>query len=182
MKFVQAEEVKTWNGRILDVRSEKEYAGKRLVRESLCVPLDRLMREAAQWDPNEPLVLICESGVRSADGVRRLNQAGFRDVATVQGGLRACKRAGVEIIVNRVQLPIIRQVLIVAGILVLSGLALSRLNPWFLLIDLLVGCGMVFSGITGICPMAYLLERMPWNRCGGCASGSLKEEVASYAA
>ena len=61
--------------------------------------------------------------------------------------------------------PIMRQVQIVTGSLVLLGLALAVLiTPWFALLSALVGAGLGFAGVTGHCGMAELLGRLPYNR------------------
>jgi rhodanese-related sulfurtransferase len=62
-------------------------------------------------------------------------------------------------------LPLMRQVQIAAGSLVLLGLVLSNVvaPPWILL-TWFVGAGLTFAGISGFCGMARLLAAMPWNR------------------
>jgi hypothetical protein len=62
-------------------------------------------------------------------------------------------------------LPLMRQVQISAGGLVLLGLGLSQaVAPAWILLSWFVGAGLVFAGITGFCGMARLLALMPWNR------------------
>ena len=57
-----------------------------------------------------------------------------------------------------------RQVQIVVGSLSAIGAILAiAVNPWFALLPLILGCGLLFAGITGICGLALLLARMPWN-------------------
>jgi rhodanese-related sulfurtransferase len=74
---------------------------------------------------------------------------------------------------RKAPLPIMRQVQIAAGSLVLSGIALAVLvSPWFIALSAFVGAGLIFAGITGVCAMASLLLHMPWNRsCEECVSG-----------
>lgn len=58
-----------------------------------------------------------------------------------------------------------RQTFLVAGALVLAGLALGIwVNAWFLLAAMMPGIGMLLTAATGFCPMSWLLARMPWNR------------------
>jgi rhodanese-related sulfurtransferase len=83
------------------------------------------------------------------------------------GGLRAWKRAGlaVERSPGAGGLSLPRQVQIVAGSLVVLGVALgTAVSPWFLLLSAFVGAGLVFSGASGTCGMAGLLARLPHNR------------------
>jgi hypothetical protein len=37
-------------------------------------------------------------------------------------------------------------------------------NPRFALIPLIIGCGLLFAGLTGFCGLAVLLAKMPWNK------------------
>jgi hypothetical protein len=58
-----------------------------------------------------------------------------------------------------------RQTFLIAGTMVLLGLALGVwVNPWFLLLALLPGIGMLVTATTSFCPMSWLLTRMPWNQ------------------
>lgn len=62
-------------------------------------------------------------------------------------------------------MPVMRQVQIAAGSLVVLGLALGWwVWPGFLGLSAFVGCGLIFAGATGWCGMARLLGAMPWNR------------------
>jgi rhodanese-related sulfurtransferase len=165
---VSASELKSCKGRLIDVRTPREFAGERLP-DAENVPLDRIVGEAGRWDRSESLILVCAHGVRSQDAAKRLEQLGFSRVHSLEGGLHACKRAGLEVITDRKPIPLVRQALIVAGSMVLLGLLLARfVSPWFLLLDLMLGCGMVFAGTTGLCPMAWLVSKMPWNGPVAC--------------
>jgi Protein of unknown function (DUF2892) len=66
---------------------------------------------------------------------------------------------------RKAPLPIMRQVQIAAGSLVLLGIRLAVLaSPWFMALSAFVGAGLIVAGITGVCGMASLLRHMPWNR------------------
>ena len=73
---------------LLDVREahEVEIAA---IEGSLRIPLGELAQrtaELADWK-ERPIVVHCKSGVRSARAVRLLADAGFRDVASLAGGI-----------------------------------------------------------------------------------------------
>jgi len=57
-------------------------------------------------------------------------------------------------------LPIERQVVIVAGTLVLLGFLIPGMD-WF---SALVGAGMIFAGVTGHCMITKILLRIPYNK------------------
>ena len=62
-------------------------------------------------------------------------------------------------------LPIVRQVMIAAGAMLVAFTALAAtVSPWFLAGTGFVGTGLFMAGLTGFCPMATLLAKMPWNR------------------
>lgn len=168
MKTIAASDLRQSVGRVVDVRTEMEFAAERLPGAE-SVPLDRLCAAASGWSRSEPLVILCASGVRASDAAGRLASMGFTDIGIVQGGLKACKAAGLNVVVERKTIPIIRQVLIAAGLLILLTLGLTYVyDGRFLFLTGMIGAGLVFAGITGICPMASLLARMPWNRAPSC--------------
>jgi hypothetical protein len=37
-------------------------------------------------------------------------------------------------------------------------------SPWFLVAIGAVAAGLLFAGLTGICALATMLSKMPWNR------------------
>lgn len=171
MRKLAADQVCCWKGRVVDVRGFDEFASERLPQAE-CVPLERVLTAAGQWAQDEELLLMCKMGMRSAQAAEQLEKVGFRNVHMVEGGLEACKKAGVEVIRARGRISVMRQVMIGAGLLLLAGLILSHIHPWFLLIDWFVACGLTMAGLTGFCPMAKILERMPWNRTGTCGTAS----------
>lgn len=61
----------------------------------------------------------------------------------------------------------LRQSFILASVLIVTGVILSQIvHVYFIGISLLVAGGLAFSGIVGWCPMALLLQKMPWNSKG----------------
>ncbi|UCD30331.1 MAG: rhodanese-like domain-containing protein [Planctomycetota bacterium] len=167
MRNVAPEKIGEWTGKFIDVRNFDEFTSERLDK-ARCVPLDRVMTEASKWDTSEQILLICKSGMRSSKAGEQLEQAGFTQVYTVPGGLDACKNAGLNIIVERKTIPVYRQVMIGAGIVLLIGLGLSFINPWFILIDWFAAAMLFIAGVTGFCPMMKILSKMPWNAQAVC--------------
>ena len=148
---------------VIDVREPMEFAGGHIAG-SLNVPLSRL----AQADlPQGALVLVCQSGNRSAKGVQTLLQRGHgHPVLDLQGGIPSWQQAGLPLRkLRNVPLPLMRQVQIAAGSLVLLGLILSNtVAPAWILLTWFVGAGLVFAGVSGFCGMARLLAVVPWNK------------------
>jgi hypothetical protein len=66
-----------------------------------------------------------------------------------------------------------RQVQITVGAVSATGAVLALMvNPWFALVPLAAGCGLLFAGISGFCGLALVLAKMPWNRAAQCQSDS----------
>lgn len=59
---------------------------------------------------------------------------------------------------------ILRQAFFVASLLIILGYILAIfIHPYFELLPLLVAAGLMFSALSGFCPMAFILSKMPWN-------------------
>jgi rhodanese-related sulfurtransferase len=148
---------------VIDVREPMEYAGGHIAG-SLNVPLSRI----AQADlPQGPLVLVCQSGTRSGKALAQLLHQGHpHPLSDLEGGIPAWQQAGLPLRkLSNAPLPLMRQVQIAAGSLVLLGVVLSQaVAPGWIWLSGFVGAGLVFAGVSGFCGMARLLAAMPWNR------------------
>jgi rhodanese-related sulfurtransferase len=151
---------------LVDIREADERARSH-VPGSAHAPVSRLGSAALGIPAGSKVIFHCQSGSRTAQnaGALAAAAAGCR-VLLVEGGIGALNTAGVKIAEDkRAPLPIMRQVQIVAGSLVVLGAALGALvDPRFHGLSAFVGAGLVFAGIMGLCPMANFLALMPWNR------------------
>jgi rhodanese-related sulfurtransferase len=87
---------------LLDVREQAEYAEIHAPNATL-IPLSQLnyrMQEIATYK-EKPIAVICHSGNRSAKAVQYLQDAGFRKVSNVSGGMVAWENAGMEVVKNK---------------------------------------------------------------------------------
>jgi rhodanese-related sulfurtransferase len=158
-----AEQHRSGQVTIVDVREPMEYVGGH-IPGSTNIPLSRLGQAEL---PEGPLVLICQSGNRSSQGVAQLVRRGHpHPVADLEGGVPAWQRSGFPVHKRKgAPLPLMRQVQIAAGSLVLLGVILSQaVAPGWIWLSGFVGAGLVFAGVSGFCGMARLLAVMPWNR------------------
>ncbi|MFO0466762.1 MAG: rhodanese family protein [bacterium] len=151
---------------LVDIREADERA-RAHVPGSAHAPVSRLGSAALGIPAGSTVIFHCQSGSRTAQNAGALAAAapGCR-VLLVEGGIGALNAAGVKIAEDkRAPMPIMRQVQITAGSLVLAGAALGALiDPRFHALSAFAGTGLVFAGIMGLCPMANLLALMPWNR------------------
>jgi rhodanese-related sulfurtransferase len=169
VKTVDPKTLKSWLAAgdtvLVDVREPGMHAAERIA-EARSIPLGSLDAARLPGTPGQRVVFQCEIGGMSATASRRAMDAGRTEVYNLAGGISAWKDAGLPVLRNaNAPLPIIRQVQIVAGSLVVIGTVLgAAVSPWFLLLSGFVGAGLVFAGATGICGMAAILLRLPHNR------------------
>ena len=77
----------------IDVRTPEEYKAGHAER-TRNIPLDTLMQNLDKLEKNEPVYLICQTGVRSKKAAQMLNEAGFPQTVSVAGGTTAWQQAG----------------------------------------------------------------------------------------
>ena len=149
---------------LLDVRGFDEFAAGHAAGAS-CIPLPDLERRAGEIPSNRPVLVMCQSGGRSALAAERLRALGMDNITDIQGGFHAWREAGLPSEAQRSVMPLERQVRIAAGALVLSFSLLGFfVKKAFFAGALLVGFMLTLTGLLGICPMMSALKLMPWNR------------------
>ena len=74
--------------RILDVRTEPEYAMYHLAGAQL-VPVQELAMRVDELDADASWAVYCEHGMRSAAACDFLSQHGFKDIFNISGGMAA---------------------------------------------------------------------------------------------
>ena len=152
------------SAQLIDVCSPTEYASGH-VPGAVNIPMEQIGAHIADLRIGTPVVLICKSGQRACATAQRL-KASRTDVLVLDGGTRAWRESGGQIVVNtRTGWSLERQVRLGAGLLVLVGVVLSQVwNRSWIGLSAFVGLGLTFAGLTDICGMAFLLTKMPWNK------------------
>lgn len=85
--------------RIIDVREESEYHGELgHIPGSTLIPLRRLQYEIENLDiaRDDPVVVVCRSGVRSTTAAAMLTGMAYTHVSNLKGGMLAWQEAGFE--------------------------------------------------------------------------------------
>jgi len=169
---------KGWSKRALlvDVRSVSEFAAGHIAG-AVNIPMDQIEGRVADLGADIPLVLICQSGKRAQITAKLLEPCG-RQIAILEGGTKSWIASGHAVVASvKTRWSLERQVRLGAGFLTLVGavLALSVRPSWLYLCGL-IGLGLTFAGLTDFCPMALILERMPWNRRSYCSLGRPSSE------
>lgn len=173
------EQIDMNNGLLLDVRGFDEFAAGHATA-AICIPLPDLERRAGQIPTNKPIFVICASGNRSQMAAVRLQALGFDNIVNVEGGFTAWEKAGLPSEKQTGVIPLERQVRGVAGAMVflLTLLALF-VHSAFLYGALFVGFMLLLSAVTGLCPMLFLLQLMPWNRVARNANTGVNPSCTS---
>ena len=151
------------NPALIDVRSVTEYASGH-ISGAVSVPLPEL--EARRDDiRGEDLIFICERGVR-AHMARKALLPCFPHARVLSGGMHAWRKASFPIVrVSRSSWSLERQVRLIAGLIMLAGIVLGlTISPAWLAVSVIPAVGLIFAGLTDICPLGLLLGRMPWNQ------------------
>jgi rhodanese-related sulfurtransferase len=152
---------------LVDVREADEHARER-ISGARHVALSRLDDTDLATHRGQTVIFHCRSGARTKSNSARLAaKAGDGcDAFIIEGGLDAWRKSGLPTAVDRHQpIELQRQVQIGAGGLVVVGTLLGlAASPWLFAVPLFVGMGLLFAGFTGLCGMARLLQRAPWNQ------------------
>ncbi len=151
------------NALLVDIREPEEHAGEHIPGARLA-PLSVLSTLPPDPDRERPAVFFCQSGMRTKNNAGTLEERGFAASYIIEGGLNGWKNAGLPAVKRDMPLPMPRQIQIGAGSLVFLFSLLAFFFSGFLWLTLLVGLGLIFAGYTGVCMMARVLARMPWNR------------------
>ncbi|MCW9054406.1 MAG: rhodanese-like domain-containing protein [Candidatus Pacebacteria bacterium] len=150
---------------LVDVRTPPEYQSAHLIG-AVNIPIQTIEEEKniERLRKVGIVYVMCGSGARSARACQILSARGIA-VMNLSGGLRAWQNSGFHVVGSgKIRIPIIRQVMITAGVLILLGAGLGYFVHlyWFAL-SAFVGAGLLFAGVSGICTMSWVLSKMPWN-------------------
>jgi len=153
---------------LVDVREPVEHAEEHIAGSKL-IPLGQLERRISEIDRNAPVVILCRSGKRGSEGLKKLQGLGFTNVRNLEGGILGWKAAGHQVASSgKKVLPLMQQVQLTIGLGVLTGAILAlTVNPNWVFLSGFFGAGLVFAGSTGWCGLAILMSKMPWNRVSG---------------
>jgi rhodanese-related sulfurtransferase len=169
MKTITADELIPGTGvtrefQWIDVRSPGEYASGH-IPGAVNIPMEQIEARLDDLLPGVPIVLVCQAGKR-ARMVAGLLDPCRKDVTVLEGGTAAWSAAGLPLVASvKSRFSLERQVRLIAGLLVLTGVLLSlTVHQYWIALAAAVGLGLTFAGLTDICLMAGLLIRMPWNQ------------------
>lgn len=153
---------------LLDVRTPVEFAevhARGAVNRPLSDLNEQVIAELRAKAQQQCIVLVCQSGGRATQAAARLRAGGVDNCVVMEGGTTAWVQAGLPVERNARVLPLMRQVQIVVGAMVLTTATLAGMGvPGAVWVTAAMGAGLLIAGLTGFCGMALLLARMPWNK------------------
>ncbi len=163
---------------LIDVRTPAEFEAVH-VPGARSLPLDTLdcagiLAGREKAGETSPIHILCHSGVRAKKAAGKFAAVGFNDCVVIEGGTQAWADAGYPVERGeRAVLPLDRQLQLAIGLLVLAGVLLSIfLNPAWIWLSGFAGCGLIFAGLSGICPLRSVIAKMPWNQGGAKTKGT----------
>jgi rhodanese-related sulfurtransferase len=175
--------LKEWLGRsdsprLLDVRTPAEF-GTAHIPGSYNVPLDLLKehRDELRQHLEEDVVLVCRSGNRAGQAEALLAAAGLPNLHVLDGGVMAWEKAGAPLRRGSEKWDLERQVRLVAGGLVLTGIVASIFFPKAKWLSGAIGGGLVGAATTNSCLMGQLLSKLPYNQNASCDLQSVLREL-----
>lgn len=147
--------------RLIDIRDADEHR-RQSIPGAANMPLSAL--EPVSGHP--AVIWHCRSGMRTGANADRLAAMSGCPGYLLQGGIDGWRSAGLPVKTDgKAPLEIMRQVQMIAGLLILAGVLLSlTVAQGFVALSAFVGAGLFMAGATGWCGMAKLLGMMPWNR------------------
>ncbi len=86
------------NALVLDVREDEEFKAGHIL-SSMHIPLGKLGERANELEKyrEQPIVMVCRSGVRSGSACGLLGKLGFAQVYTLAGGIMAWQKANLPL-------------------------------------------------------------------------------------
>ncbi len=153
---------------LVDVRSGTEFASGH-IPGAVNIPMDEIESRLGDLGANLPIVLVCQSGKRARMTAGQLEPC-QRQITVLEGGTTAWIEAALPVVASvKTRWSLERQVRLGAGLIVLTGAILAlTVNPRWLFLCGFVGLGLTFAGLTDICAMGIILEKMPWNKLSQC--------------
>mgnify|MGYP006423315349 CR=1 FL=1 len=151
---------------LIDIREADEHAREH-IKDAQCLPLSTFSGDCLNsYSKDTPIIFHCQSGNRTKQAEDKFSSLGFKNVYILSGGMNAWKKDGHTTNTNKNEpLPLMRQVQIIVGFMVVLGIVLSyTVSPYFNLLSAFFGAGLLFAGISGFCGLANVLMLLPYNK------------------
>jgi rhodanese-related sulfurtransferase len=168
--------------RLLDVRTPGEFTTAHIPGSyNVPLPLLREHRDELRAHLDQDVVLICRSGARAGQAESLLGDTGLTNVHVLAGGVTAWEAAGAPTNRGAQTWELERQVRLVAGGVVLTGVLASTRVPALKWVSAAIGAGLAGAALTDSCAMGKALSLLPYNRRSAPSLDAVLRELASPA-
>ncbi|AJC48675.1 DUF2892 domain-containing protein [Allofrancisella guangzhouensis] len=149
--------------KLIDIRTPHEHK-----RECIDCAENIMVDDVYDADikSDEVVVLYCQSGNRTNQVADKVSGLKAKKVYLLDGGINSWKQHKQATVKNvKEPFPIMRQVQIVVGFMVLLGVVLSfTVSQYFAILSGFFGAGLLFAGLSGTCALANILQLLPYNK------------------
>ena len=151
--------------KVIDVRTPAENRSVHF-EGTTNIPAEEIKTRLDELKSESVVYISCTSGNRSTMVCEALAMHKLTNVVNVEGGIQAWIKQGLPVIRSKKwSMPMMQQVMAIAGTLIITGVAASLyLNPKFVYLSGGVGLGLLYAGLSGNCYMTKILALMPWNK------------------
>ena len=151
--------------RLLDVRTPAEFTTAHIPGSyNVPLPLLREHRDELRTHLDDDVVLVCRSGARATQAETLLGSTGLANLHVLTGGVSAWEAAGCPLNRGAQTWELERQVRLVAGGIVLTGVLASTKVPALKWGSAAIGAGLAGAAVTNSCAMGKALSMLPSNR------------------
>ena len=150
---------------IVDVREKEEFNHEH-INGAVNMPLSQIGSMDLSAYKEKTAIFHCRSGNRTKMNEQVLAATPFKKKYCLGGGITEWKGSGQQT-KAKVSAPIdvMRQMQIIVSLMILLGVLLSyTASPYFIILTILAGLGLMVAGLTGFCGMVVLLKHLPWNK------------------
>lgn len=160
-----SEKMASGDGVVVDVRTPSEYRGVHY-HGSRNIPMETITQHVDELKSHKTVYVSCNSGGRSKMAIEDLGLHGLTNLVNVEGGIQAWIKAGLPVHrAKKWNMPVMQQVMAIAGLLILSGsLGALYVIPELIWLTVAIGIGLSYAGLSGNCYMTKILDKMPWNK------------------
>lgn len=169
IKTVKPEQLKKWidtkKAVLIDVRDTDEYA-EECISCAKSVPLNKFNPKDFA-NEKKYVVVHCSSGKRSLDACDQLIKHNPKlKVYMLDGGIASWKKAGMTVkhgTAGMSCMSVSRQKNIIVGGFIVVGILVGLIYPIFYLLPFILGCSLIYNGISGWCGFEEFMKKLPWN-------------------
>lgn len=149
---------------VIDVREPFEFAEANHPG-SINIPLSNFQLEDYVQYKQRPIIFICQTQTRSIKAGEILQKAGFNNLFILKNGMNGLLNEGAKINTSKSGWTIDRQFRMTLGVLLLIFiLGYYFISTYFIIIPIILCCGLIFTSIIDRCYMRMAIAKLPWNK------------------